>query len=141
MADSVTADDGTVSSRTEAAGCACGASEEDLLVVYDRNFDYPWKGGNPYARLCPDCGSRTFTARSYWESQEVPYVIVKGGETPQPLYDCPYDDCDGSFLGTPSECPDCEQELLWGDDEGGGEDEPDDEEVETDESGEDSDSE
>lgn len=98
-------------------GCdACeGVAEGDLLVVYNENFDFPWKSGNPFARVCPECGSQTFTAKAYWQSQEVPYIIPKGEDEPKPLFDCPYEGCGGEFLGTPDECPECERELLWED--------------------------
>jgi hypothetical protein len=95
-------------------GCeACETPESEMLVTYDRNKDYPWKSGNPYCRICPECGSRTFTARSYWESQEVRYVIPKSESDPQPLYGCPYEDCGATFVGEVGECPTCERAIEW----------------------------
>lgn len=95
-------------------GCkSCGAPEDDMLVVYDRNMDKPWSGGNPYSRICPECGSRTFAPKDLWKTQAVPYVIERGSDEPKPYYTCPYDDCDGQFVGEVDECPECERELIW----------------------------
>lgn len=100
----------------EQIGCeACGTPESEMLVVYDKNLDKPWRGGNPYSRICPSCGARTFSSKSYWKSQAVPYVIPVGEEEPQPLFRCPYDDCDETFLGKQDECPGCGRELIWED--------------------------
>jgi ribosomal protein S27AE len=108
----------------ETGGCdACGVPESEILVVYDRNKDYPWKPGNPYSRVCPDCGASTFTAQSYWESQEVPYVIPKGEDEPKPLFTCPHQGCDGEIVGFPDECPTCGGGIEWEGGDGDGESE------------------
>lgn len=113
--------------------------ESEMLVVLDRNFEYPWKSGNKYARICPECGSRTFCPESYWESkdadpEDVAYVIEKAEDKEdreiRPRFRCPYtgefvedggEPCGEVFLGEPhsaeavgpDECPHCERELNW----------------------------
>lgn len=117
--------EGCQNSRCEHIG------EEDMLVTKDLNLDYPWKDGNKYCRICPNCNRRVFCAASYWESKRsndetVAYVIEQGDDTPRPIHDCPWDDdyvdddpCGDEFHGTPvgeeppSECPNCERELIW----------------------------
>jgi RNA polymerase subunit RPABC4/transcription elongation factor Spt4 len=97
----------------------CCVPESEMLVCRDLNLDYPWKGGNQYSRICPECGSRTFTAKSYWEMRvedpdEQAYIIPQGDDTePQPYFICPYGDCTGTFYGFPDECPECEREFEW----------------------------
>jgi hypothetical protein len=94
-------------------GCrSCETPESEMMVVFDRNKDFPWKQGNPYVRRCPECGSSKFTGRSYWETQEVPYVIPKGEDEPQPLYECPHTDCEETFLGVQDECP-ADHAIEW----------------------------
>lgn len=105
----------------------CCVPEDEMMVVRDLNLDYPWKGGNQYARICPDCGARTFTAKTYWVSRvEDPesqaHVIPQGEEEIKPYFTCPYEDCTGTFHGFPDECPECEQPFEW---EGVDEDETD----------------
>lgn len=110
-------------------GCqACADIDEDeMLVVFDRNKDFPFKQGNPYSRVCPDCGSRTFTSKAYWANQEVPYVILKGEDTPRMTFRCPHDDCAGLLVGPhynddvdtgdlPGTCPTCEGDIEWEED-------------------------
>lgn len=117
QSDDVDVDDNIKQRVKESQGCdSCDTPEEEMMVVYDRNKDYPWKEGNPYARQCPECGSKTFTSKSYWESQEVPHVIPKGEDEPLPLYQCPYPNCDGEFAGEQKACPECGGELIWEDD-------------------------
>lgn len=95
-------------------GCpSCGTPESEILVVYDRNMDKPWKGGNPYSRICPNCGSRTFSPKSQWLEQETRYVIKRGENEPKPYYLCPYEDCDEQFVGEVDECPGCERPIEW----------------------------
>lgn len=98
----------------EKLGCkACNVPENDMLVAYDRNMDKPWKGGNPYSRVCPECGNRTFAPKSLFETQDQQYVIKRGENEVQPLYYCPYEDCGEPFAGMPDECPACEREIIW----------------------------
>lgn len=92
--------------------------ESEMLVVRDRNMDYPWKDGNKYSRRCPECGAMQFCAKGYWQTRfhdvdSTAHVIKKGGEEPKPAYPCPYGDCDGVLVGEPDECPTCEQEIEW----------------------------
>lgn len=99
-------------------GCpSCGTPESEILVVYDRNMDKPWKGGNPYSRICPNCGSRTFAPKTQWLEQDVRYVIKRDESQPKPYYFCPYEDCDGQFVGEVDECPECERPIEWADEE------------------------
>jgi hypothetical protein len=122
-----------------ADGCHnCGdVSEAEMMVAKDLNFAYAWKSGNKFARICPECGARTFTAGSYWESEEadptkVAWVIEKGDtkDDARPRFYCPYDEevvdeepCGERFLGAPhnadavgpEECPHCGRELQWED--------------------------
>lgn len=96
----------------------CCVPEPEMQVCRDLNLDYPWKGGNQYSRICPECGSRTFTAKSYWEQrvedpEQQAYVVPQGEEEPQPYFICPYEDCTGTFHGFPDECPECEQPFEW----------------------------
>jgi hypothetical protein len=96
-------------------GCnSCGdVPESEMLVVRDLNMKAPHKGGNQYARICPECGQRTFCSKTYFETTDDPYVIPAGDDEPVPIYDCPYDDCEGTLYGEVDECPDCEQEIIW----------------------------
>lgn len=62
----------------------CCVPESDMVIARDMNMDVPFKGGNQYARICPDCGSRTFTSKSYFKSVDDPYIIPKGESEPIP---------------------------------------------------------
>lgn len=124
----------------------CCVPESEMLVVLDRNFEVPWKGGNKYARVCPECRSRTFCPASYWEARNddpegVAYIIERGedgGDGPatiRPNYQCPYTEawadavdadvevCGEEFTGSPlgesppEQCPHCERALAFGDDD------------------------
>lgn len=110
----------------------CCVPEDEMLIVRDLNFDYPWKAGNQYCRVCPECDGRTFTSRNYFEAMrsangKATWVIPKNEATPVPLQTCPYDDCNGDLIGTPDACPECEQPLVWEqpDADAGGDDESD----------------
>lgn len=112
-------------------GCPNGCvPESEMLVTKDLNLDFPWKSGNKYARICPECGSRNFTTRTYWETVEVSFVIPREEEKPRPLYRCPYTEevvdegeepCGEEFVGPPLDeglpeaCPECERPLSYGD--------------------------
>lgn len=96
----------------------CCVPEDEMIVCRDLNLDYPWKGGNQYSRICPECGARTFTAKSYWVSrvedpEQQAHVIPKDSDEPEPYFLCPYEGCDGRFHGYPDECPECEQPFEW----------------------------
>lgn len=98
----------------DSGGCPNGCvGEDNMMVVRDLNLDYPWKGGNQYKRMCPDCGSVQFTARTYWEMAEPKFVIQKGEDKPKPMFTCPWEDCDGELVGTPEECDECGNPLEW----------------------------
>lgn len=117
-----TAETGTESPSPPDDDGGCCVPEEEMIVARDLNLDYPWKGGNQYCRICPECWSRTFTAKSYWEMRksnpELPaHVIPRDGDKPVQLFDCPYDDCDGELHGQVEECEDCEREIHWQDDD------------------------
>jgi Zn finger protein HypA/HybF involved in hydrogenase expression len=119
----------------------CCVPESEMLVVRDLNMQAPYKGGNQYARICPECQSRTFTSKRYWQTTSPRYIIPKGEDEPVAVFDCPYEDCEGEFREDerPDECPECGGELDWvddGDEEAGGEeaeDVPDEEAAETEE--------
>ena len=121
MADDTDTDGGTdTGTETEPIGASgCCVPEAEMLVVRDRNMDYPWKGGNKYARICPQCGKRQFCAKSYWQQRyhgddAVAYIIKKGEEgEPVPAYECPFGDCDGMLVDYPSECGRCEEPIEW----------------------------
>lgn len=107
----------------------CCVPEEDMVIIRDLNMAAPYKGGNQYARICPDCGSRTFTTKKYWQSVDDPYVIPNGETTPVRLYGCPNPDCeDGTVFEGEDECDDCGTEIEWvdeeedGDEKGGADD-------------------
>lgn len=96
----------------------CCVPEEDMVIIRDLNMAAPYKGGNQYARICPECGSRTFTTKKYWKSVDDPYVIPNGEAKPVRLYDCPNPDCDhGTVYEGEPECDDCETEIEWVDDD------------------------
>lgn len=93
----------------------CCVPESDMMVVRDMNLSAPYKGGNQFARICPDCGTRKFTSRRYFETSDTKYVIPKGEDEPKEMFDCPYPDCDETFAGMMDECPECGQEIQWED--------------------------
>lgn len=95
----------------------CCVPEEEMMVVRDLNMNAPFKGGNQYCRICPECGKRTFCSKMYWKTADEQYVIPEGEEDPIQRFECPYPDCDGSFFGTVDECPECENEIMWEDDD------------------------
>lgn len=120
----------------------CCVPESEMMVTLDENLEVPWKGGNKFSRICPECNSRTFCAGSLWEAanddpSRVAYIIEKDETSPRPVYVCPYGDdwverlpedydeepCGEEFLGTPlgeappDECPHCEREISFGDEE------------------------
>lgn len=95
---------------TELDGCC--VPEEDMIVLRDLNLAAPHKGGNQYARVCPECGFRTFTTRKYWETVDDPYVVPNGEGTPARLYQCPNCD-DGTVYEGEDECDDCGAEIEW----------------------------
>jgi len=102
----------------------CCIPESEMLVVLDRNFEVPWKGGNKYSRICPECRSRTFCPESYWQArhddpQGVAYVIERGegGEDGasaviRPLYVCPYTEAWAEPLPDDSEVEVCGEEFT-----------------------------
>lgn len=104
----------------------CCVPETEMHVVRNLNLDYPWKGGNQYARVCPECESQTFTAKSYWqmrlESDELPcHVIPKGEDERKLAYPCPMpdydevgvDECDGVVWVGKDECDECGHAIEW----------------------------
>lgn len=84
-----------------------------MLVIRDKNMAAPHKGGNQYATLCPECKQRQFCSKSRWIMADPAFVIQRGENEAKPLWDCPYDDCDGEFVGQPDKCPECEREFEW----------------------------
>jgi len=102
-------------------GC-CGLDESEIMVVRDLNMAAPHKGGNQFSRICPECGTRKFCTRRYWETNDEQYVIPNGEKEPVQLFDCPYPDCDGEIHEGLDECPDCGSEIEWVDED---EDDPD----------------
>lgn len=93
----------------------CCVPEDEMLVVRDLNLSVPYKGGNQYGIICPDCGSRKFTAKAYWEMADPQYVIEKGDDEPKPLFGCPHEECDGELVGMVEECGECGGEIEWED--------------------------
>lgn len=92
----------------------CCVDEAEMMVIRDLNMTAPHKGGNQYARICPECGSRQFTTKKYWESVDDPYVIPKGDKQPARLFACPYDECDdGTIYEGEEVCDDCGNEVEW----------------------------
>lgn len=92
--------------------------EAEMYVVRDRNMDYPWVGGNKYARICPECGARQFCAKSYWlqryrDPERVAHIIKKGEDEPVVAFECVYEGCDGMLVDFPDECPECERAIEW----------------------------
>ncbi len=105
--------DGESDSLGPDEGCCVPAGE--MLAVRDLNKKPPWKCGNQYRTVCPECNATQFASKEYWKHAEVQYVIPRGEAGPVVLYDCPYEDCDGQLKGEMEECPECEQEILWED--------------------------
>lgn len=95
--------------------CDCG--NDDFLFVKDQNLDKAWKTGNKYARICTDCGSRFFLAKSMYQNSDERYVIPSGESKPIPIFNCPDDTCGREVTGKPDECPHCGAEYVWPDDE------------------------
>ncbi len=103
----------------------CCVSEGDMRVVRDLNLDYPWKGGNQYSRVCPECHSQTFTAKSYWQMRMGSgdldaHVVPKGDDESVVAYHCPYGQsdefdtsCEGVVWVGKDECDSCGQEIDW----------------------------
>jgi hypothetical protein len=119
-----------------ASGCC--VPESEMLVVRDRNMDYPWKGGNKYSRICPSCGHRQFCAKSYWmqryhDPEATAHVLRKGDDTePLPAFECPFEDCTGMLVDFPDECGACNNPIEWeglDDDDGSGDDTEDEEDT------------
>jgi len=96
----------------------CCVPEAEMYVIRDLNMAAPYKGGNQYARICPECGSRQFTTKQYWESVDDPYVIPNGKSSPVRLFDCPHGECDGTIYVGEDECDDCGGEVEWVDEDG-----------------------
>lgn len=95
----------------------CCVPEAEMLVIRDLNMAAPYKGGNQYARICPECGSRQFTTKAYWENVSDPYVIPNGESQPVRLFDCPHDECDGTIYVGEDACEDCGGEVDWVDED------------------------
>ena len=122
----VTAD--MVVALSEPDGCC--VPESEMLVIRDLNMAAPYKGGNQYARICPECGSRMFTTKAYFESVGDPYVIPNGDDSPVRLFDCPFEECGGTIYEGEEACDDCDGEVDWVDED---EEETVEEEAETEE--------
>lgn len=88
-----------------------------MMVTRDMNMAAPHKGGNQYARICPNCGTRKFTTKRYWQTHEEPYVIPNGESDPVRLFECPYPECDADIHEGMDECEACGGELEWVDEE------------------------
>lgn len=103
---------------------ACDCGNESFLFTKDQNLDKAWKTGNKYVRICDDCGSRYFLAKSMYRQSDEQYVIPSGESSPIPIFDCPDDDCQKRVTGKPDECPYCGAEYIWpSEDDEDGEDE------------------
>lgn len=89
--------------------CSCG--NEHFVFVKDLNMAAVWKTGNKFCRICSECGNRFFLSKSIYHSARDQYVILKGEDTPTPIYDCPA--CDESVTGYPESCPYCDTEYGW----------------------------
>lgn len=98
-----------MSQKQRKAACECG--NDVFYFVKDLNLDKVWKAGNKYTRICTDCGSRYFLSQAMWEASDDTYVILKGDDTPLPLFSCPA--CEESVTGTPENCPYCDAEFDW----------------------------
>ena len=94
-------------------GCCVSAAE--MMAVRDLNKKPPWKQGNQYRTVCPECNATQFASKEYWKHSTVQFVIPRGEAEPVILYTCPYDDCDGDLEGEMDECPECEREIEWED--------------------------
>lgn len=105
---------------------SCNCDEPDVVPVIDRNLAPTYISGNPYARLCRNCGQRHFCKGSFWEDSENKYVIprAEGDEDPDPIpveeyedenyFECPK--CGKPRFGEPKKCEACGVEYEWEDD-------------------------
>jgi hypothetical protein len=123
MSADAEADDGD----TDVGQDGCCVPEGEMLVVRNLNLDYPWKGGNQYARVCPECESQTFTAKSYWQmrlsnDEMDAHVVPKGEDERRLAFPCPYGasdefdiECDGFVWVGCDECESCGEDIEWED--------------------------
>lgn len=95
----------------------CCVPESEIMVVRDLNLSAPYKGGNQFSRVCPDCGSRTFCTRRYWETSDDQYVIPNGESDIVPLDTCPWEDCSADVHGLMESCGSCDEAITWQDGE------------------------
>lgn len=93
--------------------CDCG--NEEFYFCEDLNLDKAWKAGNKWCRICTDCGNRYFLSKTMYRAATDQYVILEGEDDPVPVFDCPR--CEKRVTGQPSECPYCDVEYHWGDDD------------------------
>jgi len=107
----------------------CCVPVEELLAVRDLDKAAPWKSGNQYRLVCPDCRATQFTSKNLWQSRKTQYVIPRGEDELVVLYECPH--CQGDIYGEADTCPECGEGIDWSEDEPDKQEpEPDDEELE-----------
>jgi len=89
--------------------CDCGCNE--FYFCKDLNLEPVWKAGNKFCRVCADCGSRYFLAKSMYQQVSDRYIIPRGEDEPVPIFDCPR--CEETVTGLPNSCPYCDAEYEW----------------------------